>query len=151
MQTTIETRTVDADALFRICVGRVACSVARRILTHVLSELRGPLARRLKAQYSLHLFRARARLDLPTFEDPLVQRQLEDASSTSGSIAYDTLVMGAGIVSTLVQVVSQVSVLANVLGGQRDGILLALLSFATSMSEWVTRWNVFATEQGEWF
>ena len=80
-----------------------------------------------------------------------MQRQLEDASSTSGSIAYDTLVMGAGIVSTLVQVVSQVSVLASVLGAQRDGILLALLSFATSMSEWVTRWNVFATEQGEWF
>ncbi|KAM5537530.1 hypothetical protein V8D89_008857 [Ganoderma adspersum] len=147
LQTTIETRTVDADALFHICVGRVACSVARRILNHVLSELRGPLSRRLKAQYSLHLFRARARLDLPTFEDPLVQRQLEEASSTSGSIAYDTLVMGAGIVSTLVQVVSQVSVLASVLGGQRDGILLALLSFATSMSEWVTRWNVFATEQ----
>ncbi len=78
-----------------------------------------------------------------------MQRQLEDASSTSGSIAYDTLVMCAGIVSTLVQVVSQVSVLASVLGGQRDGILLALLSFATSMSEWVTRWNAFATEQGE--
>ena len=131
-------------------MGRVACSIARRLLSHALASLRGPLARRLRAQYSLHLFRARARLDLPTFEDPLVQRQLEEASSTSGSIAYDTLVMGAGIVSTLVQVVSQVGVLAQVLGGQRDGWLLAGLSFATSMGDWVTRWNVFATHQGEW-
>lgn len=78
-----------------------------------------------------------------------MQRQLEDASSTSGSIAYDTVVMGAGIVSTLVQVVSQVTVLASVLGAQRDGVLLAVFSFATSMSEWVTRWNVLAGEQGE--
>ncbi|KAH9930399.1 P-loop containing nucleoside triphosphate hydrolase protein [Epithele typhae] len=147
LQTAIDTRTVDADALFRISLARVACSVARRILSHALAELRGPLSRRLKAQFSLHLFRARARLDLPTFEDPLVQRQLEEASSTSGSIAYDTLMMASSIVSTLVQVVSQISVLAQVLGGQRDGILLAILSFATSISDWVTRWNAFTTEK----
>ena len=66
----------------------------------------------------------------------------------SGSIAYDTLVMGAGIVSTLVQVVSQVGVLARVLGGQRDGVMLALLSFGTSMGEFVTRWNTLTTEKG---
>ncbi|EJF56118.1 P-loop containing nucleoside triphosphate hydrolase protein [Dichomitus squalens LYAD-421 SS1] len=147
LQTAIDTRTVDASLLFHICVGRVACSIARRLLNHALPSLRGPLARRLRARYSIHLFHARARLDLPTFEDPLVQRQLEEASSTSGSIAYDTLVMGTGIVSTLLQVVSQVGVLAQVLGGQRDGWLLAMLSFATSMGDWVTRWNVFATEQ----
>ena len=134
--------------LIRVCLGRIGCSVARRLLTHVVNEIRTPLARRLKAQYSLHLFHARARLDLPTFEDPLVQRQLEEASSTSGSIAYDTLMMGWGIVSTLIQVVSQISVLAQVLGAQRDGVLLAILSFATSMSDWVNRWNVLGTQQG---
>ena len=77
-----------------------------------------------------------------------MQRQLEEASSTSGSIAYDTVVMAAGIVSTLVQVVSQVSVLARVLGGQRDGMLLAVLSFATSMGDFVNRWNTLTTEKG---
>ena len=87
-------------------------------------------------------------LDLPTFEDPLVQRQLEDASSTSGSIAWDTLVMASGIVSTAIQVVSQVSVLARVLGAQQDGMLLAILSFSSSLSDWVTRWNVLANGQG---
>ena len=57
--------------------------------------------------------------------------------------------MGGSIVSTLLQVISQVSVLAGVLGAQRDGILLALLSFAASMSDWVTRWKVLGSEQGE--
>lgn len=56
--------------------------------------------------------------------------------------------MGGSIVSTLLQVISQVSVLAQVLGAQRDGVLLAILSFAASMSDWVTRWNVLGTEQG---
>ncbi|KAI0656859.1 P-loop containing nucleoside triphosphate hydrolase protein [Cubamyces menziesii] len=147
LQTAIDTRTVDKDLLFRVCLGRIACTLGRRLLNYARQELRGPLSRRLKQRYSLHLFHARARLDLPTFEDPLVQRQLEDASSTSGSIAWDTLVMASGIVSTAIQVVSQVSVLARVLGAQQDGMLLAILSFSSSLSDWVTRWNVLANGQ----
>ncbi|KAL7285975.1 hypothetical protein ACG7TL_001090 [Trametes sanguinea] len=147
LQTAIDTRTVDKDLLFRVCLGRIACTLGRRVLNYSRQELRGPLSRRLKQQYSMHLFYARARLDLPTFEDPMVQRQLEDASSTSGSIAWDTLVMASGIVSTAIQVVSQVSVLARVLGAQQDGVLLAILSFSSSLSDWVTRWNVLANGQ----
>ncbi|KAH9855745.1 P-loop containing nucleoside triphosphate hydrolase protein [Lenzites betulinus] len=147
LQTAIDTRTVDKELLFRICLGRIACTVGRRLLGHATQELRGPLSRRLKQQYSLHLFHARARLDLPTFEDPMVQRQLEDASSTSGSIAWDTLAMASGIVSTAIQVISQVSVLAQVLGTQQDGVLLAILSFSASLSDWVTRWTVLANGQ----
>lgn len=78
----------------------------------------------------------------------MVQRQLEEASSTSGSIAWDTLVMASGIVSTSIQVVSQVTVLTQVLGAQQDGFLLAVLSFSASLSEWVTRWTVLANGQG---
>ncbi|KAI8983177.1 P-loop containing nucleoside triphosphate hydrolase protein [Trametes punicea] len=147
LQTAIDTRTVDKDILFRICLGRIACTIGQRLLSHARQELRQPLSRRLKQQYSLHLFQARARLDLPTFEDPLVRRQLEEASSTSGSIAWDTLVMASGIASTAIQVVSQVSVLARVLGAQQDGVLLAILSFSASLSDWVTRWNVLAQGQ----
>ncbi|KAI0820613.1 P-loop containing nucleoside triphosphate hydrolase protein [Trametes gibbosa] len=147
LQTAIDTRTVDKELLFRICVGRIACTLGRRILGHAIQELRGPLSRRLKQQYSLHLFHARARLDLPTFEDPMVQRQLEEASSTSGSIAWDTLVMASGIVSTAIQVISQISVLTQVLGTQQDGALLAILSFSASLSDWVTRWTVLANGQ----
>lgn len=80
----------------------------------------------------------------------MVQRQLEEASSTSGSIAWDTLVMASGIVSTSIQVVSQVTVLTQVLGAQQDGFLLAVLSFSASLSEWVTRWTVLANGQGDY-
>lgn len=80
----------------------------------------------------------------------MVQRQLEEASSTSGSIAWDTLVMASGIVSTSIQVVSQVTVLTQVLGAQQDGFLLAVLSFSASLSEWVTRWTVLANGQGNY-
>ena len=79
-----------------------------------------------------------------------MQRQLDEASSTSGSIAYDSVMMASNIVSTLLQVISQVSVVAQVLGGQRDGLLLAILCFATSMSDWMQRWTVLGSEQGQY-
>ena len=44
----------------------------------------------------------------------------------------------------------QSGVLARVLGGQRDGVLLTLLSFGTSMGEFVTRWNTLTMEKGAW-
>ncbi|CDO69837.1 hypothetical protein BN946_scf184803.g35 [Trametes cinnabarina] len=147
LQTAIDTRTVDKDLLFRICLGRIACSVGRRLLNYTRQELRLPLSRRLKQQYTVYLFHARARLDLPTFEDPMVQRQLEEASSTSGSIAWDTLTMASGIISTALQVVSQISVLAKVLGAHDDGLLLAVLSFASTWTDWMSRWNVLASGQ----
>lgn len=56
--------------------------------------------------------------------------------------------MAGSIVSTLLQVVSQVSVVAQVLGGQPDGLLLAVLCFATTMSDWMGRWNFLKAEQG---
>jgi len=41
-----------------------------------------------------------ARLDLPTFEDPAVQRQTQAAWSTTGqsSVAWDTINMTAGLI-----------------------------------------------------
>ncbi|KXN84813.1 Putative multidrug export ATP-binding/permease protein YgaD [Leucoagaricus sp. SymC.cos] len=85
--------------------------------------------------YSVHMFHAMARLDLPTFDDPKVQRQLESSFPTSSrsSIAWDTVTMILHIMTTAIQLVSQLSVLVRVLNNQRDGPLLALLSFAEAL------------------
>lgn len=82
-----------------------------------------------------------ARLDLPTFEDPAVQRQLESAWSTSwkSSVAWDTIRMTTNVLMTAIQLLSQVSVLISVLRNQQDGTLLALLSFSQSLFQWFSR------------
>lgn len=141
VQTAIDTRTVDKDFLVRISVGRMACAVLGRLLGHAKTTISYPLSKRLKQHYTVHLFYARARLDLPTFEDSAVQRQLEEASqsfSRSG-VAWDTFSMVTSALSTAVHITSEVSMLAAILKDQPDGTLLATISLSQSILDWMSR------------
>lgn len=124
--------------LFQIAAGRVACSLFTRILRYGKKRVSIPLNIRIKQYYSVHIFHAMARLDVPTFGDDAVQRQLEQSFSPNSrsSIAWDTIVMAIQIYSTALQLISQVSVLTGVLRGQRDGFLLAALSFSYAFFRW---------------
>ena len=119
----------------------MACAVLGRLLNHAKTTISYPLSKRLKQHYTVHLFYARARLDLPTFEDPAVQRQLEAASqsfSRSG-LAWDTFSMVVSAVSTAIHITSEVSMLAAVLRDQPDGTLLATISLSQSVLDWISK------------
>ena len=107
----ISERSVDKGVLFRVAGGRIGCAIAARIIRHFMYRLQRPLNNSIKQYYSVQVFRSMARLDLPTFEDPAVQRQTEAAWSTSGqsSVAWDTINMVAGLISTVIRLISQVS------------------------------------------
>lgn len=79
-----------------------------------------------------------ARLDVPTFEEASVQRQLESASSSSGksSVAWETIEATSNVITTAIQLLSQLSVLITILRDQRDGFLLAAISFIQSLFQW---------------
>jgi len=79
-----------------------------------------------------------ARLDVPTFDDSAVKRQLESAQSTpwGSSVAWTTVQMVTSIVMTGIRLVSQLSILFTVLREQQDGPLLAMLSFAQAIFNW---------------
>ncbi len=81
------------------------------------------------------MFHAVARLDLPTFDDPAVQKQLEQTSAVdSGStVAWGTVNAIVNIFSTAVQLVSQLVVLIRVVYDQPDGPLIAILSFGQAL------------------
>jgi hypothetical protein len=129
---------VDTAVLIQVAVGRVACSIASRILQYVQSRIMTPLNMSIKQFYARHIFRSMARLDVPTFEDPAVQRQLDATRSTpwSSSVAWSTVCMTTGIAMTVIRLVSQLSVLFTVLREQQDGPLLAILSFSQSLFDW---------------
>ncbi|KAF8665110.1 hypothetical protein AX16_000577 [Volvariella volvacea WC 439] len=139
VQTAVEKRTIDYDLLMRIAIGRFICSLAKRLLGHASQRLQLPLNARIKRHYDVHMYHALARLDLPTFEDMAVQRQLEQAlpASSRTSIAWNMMTKAMNLASTVIQLISQVSVLAGVLYGQQDGLLLALLTFAHSVFQWL--------------
>ncbi|KAG1765412.1 P-loop containing nucleoside triphosphate hydrolase protein [Suillus occidentalis] len=93
VETAIETRAVDTTVLIHVAVGRVACTVATRLLQYARSRIVIPLNMSIKQFYAGHIFHSMARLDVPTFEDSAVQRQLESAwaSPWGTSVAWETI------------------------------------------------------------
>ncbi|KAJ8595027.1 P-loop containing nucleoside triphosphate hydrolase protein [Rhizopogon salebrosus TDB-379] len=138
VNTAIETRTVDKAVLIRVAAGRTACTIVARILRYVQSRIMSPLNLSIKRFYIQLLFRSMARLDVPTFEDSAIQRQLESTWSASwgSSVAWSTVSMTTGVAMTVIRLVSQLSVLSAVLREQQDGPLLASLTFVQSLSNW---------------
>ncbi|KAH7884022.1 P-loop containing nucleoside triphosphate hydrolase protein [Phlebopus sp. FC_14] len=138
VETAVEKRTVNRDVLLHVAAGRVACSVVERLLQYSKSRLTLPLNMAIKQYYSTHIFHAMARLDVPTFEDPAVQRQLESAWSTSwkSSVAWETIEVTSNVITTTLRLLSQLSVLFGVLREQQDGPLLAVLSFSQALFQW---------------
>lgn len=112
-------------------------AVIKRGLQHAKSRIMDPLDRRIKAHYAAHIFEAYVRLDVPTFEDPVVRRQLESILNSRTSVAWDTVQLIANTASTMLLLVSQISVLAGVLKYQKDGTLIATLSFLPSLLQWM--------------
>lgn len=126
----VEQRTVDKILLFKIVAGRIICSLVSLILNHLFILISHPLNTLIKEHYTIHMFGVLAHLDVPTFDDPLVQRQLKQASSSRHSIVWNTVINATSIGSTAVMLVSQLSVLLHVLKDQQDGPLLAALSLS---------------------
>ncbi|KAG1777296.1 P-loop containing nucleoside triphosphate hydrolase protein [Suillus placidus] len=124
VETAIETRTVDTTVLIHVAVGRVACTVATRLLQYARSRIVIPINMSIKRFYAGHIFHSMARLDVPTFEDSAVQRQLESAWASTN------------VIMTVIRLLSQISVLFTVLREQQDGSLLAILSFSQSIFQW---------------
>ena len=143
VQTAVDTRTVDTTFLFKVTLGLVMLRIVELTRTHLKNQISYPLNSRLKQYYSLHLYQARARLDVPTFDDEAVQRQLEAASHMNGqSVAWTTLTGVFSLVSIILQVVSSAGVMWSVLRDQPDGPLMAALASIQSMRDifhWQTR------------
>lgn len=147
VESAVETRTVDRQLLMRVATARITIAFVRRIVNHVKSRCSMLLDQRIKAHYSGHIFEAYARLDVPTFDDPMVQRQLETAAGGRSTVAWNTVQVITNSVSTVISLVSQLSVLYGVLEGQRDGRMIALVSFISPMLSWM-RINEFGFKGG---
>jgi hypothetical protein len=134
----MENRTVETDILLEIAAGRMMAATATRVLKYTQKRLGMRLNWRIRAFYSVHIFGSMARLDVPTFNDPVIQQQLEDAFSTSGhsSAAWDTITAASHISSLVLELTSRLLVLIDVLRNQRDGPLLAFLCFGQSALQW---------------
>jgi hypothetical protein len=134
-----------------VAFGAFASSLAGRILHHAKNRIASPLHQCIKQYYSIHIFYAMSRLDVPTFDDPAVQRQLNQAVPTDhghANIAFRAITTTLRVFATAIQLLSQLSVLINLLRDQPDGILLALLSFAHGFVQWIKTNKPFVSASG---
>ncbi|KAF8807154.1 P-loop containing nucleoside triphosphate hydrolase protein [Phlegmacium glaucopus] len=148
VQVALDHRTVDTRLLVSVAVGAFASSLAGRILQHAKNRITSPLRLRIKQHYSVHIFYAMSRLDVPTFDDPAVQRQLQQAipNHAHGGIAFRAVTTTLRVFATAIQLLSQLSVLINLLKGQPDGFLLAILSFAHGFAQWTKAKKPFISD-----
>lgn len=91
-----------------------------------------------------------SRLDVPTFDDPAVQRRLQQASPNRAhtNIVVQALTTILRVFATAIQLLTQLSVLFNLLKGQPDGFLLAFLSFAHAFAQWTKSNKPFISASG---
>ncbi|KAF5388615.1 hypothetical protein D9757_004773 [Collybiopsis confluens] len=143
VETAVEKRTVDKQLLFRIASGRIASSLAELVLNHVTTIVVRPLNSQIKQYYTVHMFGVLARMDVPTYDDPLIQRQLEQAfpSGSRNSIVWRTVATCIHVVTSAIRLLSQLSVLYSVLNKQKDGLLFAFLSFSQPLLAWGSGYN----------
>ena len=124
------------------------------LLTRARQHVEAPLNARIRRWYALHSFGARARLDLPTYAQSAVQRQLSDASDNmwGQTVVWQTLELATDIVSAAAQVLASVVVLFQVLmaSEQSDGMMLAGLTVFAETFYWMSEMNVFRRARGAW-
>jgi hypothetical protein len=133
VQVAVDKRAVDTNYLIRIAGGRVLCAAAEQILESASWKVSTSLNGRIRRFYSAYIFHSVARLDVPTWDDPVVSAQIESVIpkvSNTNTIAWAAITSLVQTVSTFVRLFSQTAVLMGVLREQGDGLLLSLLSFA---------------------
>ena len=144
-QAAVETRTVDKERLLRIAAGKLACTVAGFCFDRIRRVVERPLNAHIRRWWALHSFHAYARLDHPTYNKTEVKRQLQDTTDDyyGQSVIWRTLELVSDIVSIVTRLVAQTLVLVQVLRGQPDGPLLAILALLAEAVVYAVRMPIF--------
>ena len=137
MEVAIETGEVDAQRVFLMCAGRIACTFAMRVLSKVRDNASKNINKRLLRAQALRSFRTMAILDVPTSEQPEIQQEIRNHShgdvigmSALWSGVYSTL----NIISTSVRLGAESFILWNVVKGHaKSAVLLAAVPFLSQV------------------
>ncbi|KAI0250331.1 hypothetical protein BJV78DRAFT_1219985 [Lactifluus subvellereus] len=137
VQIAVEKHTVDTRSLFQVVGGRTFCAAAQHFLEYTSHKASRTLNRRFKQLYSTHIFHAMASAR-PGQINALFPNNRHPYSTAWGAIMplVDT-------VSAFLRLFSQTAILFCVLREQRDGQLLALLSFASDLASYFDMQDAF--------
>ena len=136
----VDERRLDVELLIFTSVGRLCCVIARAIFEHLESRLQIPLDQLMREHFEKNVFSVSADLDVPTYQDKVVQGKLETTSTGPYGrygIAWESLSVIIGLLSAVTRLVAQLGVLAKVVGSQQDGISFATMHFFQELSKFL--------------
>ena len=142
----IDERRVDEQLLVFTSVGRLCCLVARAFLFYLEQKLRVPLDQLIGEHFEKNVFSVRAGLDVPTYQDKIVQGKLETTSRGPftpphgcSDIGWGSLSVFIDLFSAVTRLVAELFVLVKVLGSQQGGISFAIISFGRELFEFLLK------------
>ena len=130
----------------------MSCSVFTFILRRVQQRVEIPLNGRIRRWWAVHSFHAHARLDLPTFEQGKVRKDLKDTLDNywGDAVIWQCLELVIAIFSLAMRLAVQVVVLVKVLRVQKDGVLLGLLTLLGETISFLSRTGLMKPVRGMW-
>ena len=141
VQDSIDSGSIDRHLLFRVLFFRISCVGLFRIARMAQTQTSARIVSKMRTHYAEHILHAHSRLDVPTYNDPAVQGQLQSARYSRSNAAWSCIKTIITFISAVIQLLTQVSVLISVLKDQPDGTWFALLSFAQPIMSWVRHFS----------
>ena len=142
----IDERRLDEQLLIFASVGRLCCVIARTFLEHLEQKLRIPLDRLIGEHFERNGFGVWADLDVPTYQDKIVQGKLEATLKSlmrpphgCNSIGWESLSVFIDLLSAVTRLVAELVVLVRVAGSQQGGISFAIVHFGRELCEFILR------------
>ncbi|KZW02375.1 P-loop containing nucleoside triphosphate hydrolase protein [Exidia glandulosa HHB12029] len=131
VQRAIDTRSVDERWLVYIVLGRWLCALTQQ-LANVLSQRSSvPIQKRLRMQFTRHILKAHLRIDVPTYNDTAITRQLESSFGRGNAEqAWGIISTIVRVVMSLVNFVTSLGVLSLLLWSHQESLPLAVVSIA---------------------
>ena len=142
----IDERRLDEQLLIFASVGRLCCVVARGFLEYLEQKLRIPLDQLIGEHFEENGFGVWADLDVPTYQDKIVQGKLEATLKSRmkprhgcNSIGWESLSVFIDLLSATIRLVAELAVLVKVAGSQQGGISFVIVHFGRELCEFILR------------
>ena len=126
----MDERRLDEKLLIFASVGRIYCAIADACLEYWEEKLRLPIDLLIKEHFDKEVFRAMARLDVPTCDDKAVKARLKGATAGASnyrySIVWESLLVILDMATSITRLGTELGLLVKVAGGQQDGATFAM-------------------------
>ncbi|KAH7099509.1 P-loop containing nucleoside triphosphate hydrolase protein [Auriculariales sp. MPI-PUGE-AT-0066] len=146
----LETRKVDQRWLLYIASARALCVAGRWLTTSIQSSIADPIARGLRVHFAQHILKSHLRLDVPTYDDVAVTRQLWSVNEDCFGGPWLALQSLISLVINALQMCMSCIVLLSLLWDRKDSISLVIVTLLPALGDAFSRLRSGSRTQSAW-